>query len=425
MNETVVIQDSIGLKDAYKSILILCWEYPPNIVGGLSRHVSGISVYLAELGLNVHVLTAGNGNLPPYDYCNNVHVHRVKPLNYNDKHFFTWIGGLNLAMIYKACELAEEIKFDLIHVHDWLVGAAGIVLKETFGLPLLTTIHGTEYGRNNGIYNEMQRFIHKKEQLLMDQSNLIIVCSHFMKQELVSIFHIHKNKIVVIPNGIEITKGIINQKDIFQNRDDKKIIFSIGRMVEEKGFKTIIKAASIVKYKSLKLFFIIAGKGPMLKRYRQEVMKKGLEEFVSFIGYVSDEEKNAYILHSDIVVFPSLYEPFGIVALESMILGKPTIVSDTGGLKGMVEHMKTGLLMIPGNAESLLQQINFILQNPKNATEIGLRGKKLVKGLYGWKRIAAETKRVMDDLIIHDRIDRKQTSLKNDMVRIQEKGGVF
>jgi glycogen synthase len=425
MNETEVKQDSIGLKDVHRSILILCWEYPPNVVGGLSRHVSGISSYLAGLGLNVHVLTAGNGNLPPYDYFNNVHVHRVKPLNYHDKHFFTWIGGLNLAMIYKACELAEEIKFDLIHAHDWLVGVAGIVLKETFDLPLLTTIHGTEYGRNNGIYNEMQRFIHEKEQLLMDQSNLIIVCSHYMKQELVSVFHIHKNKIVVIPNGIEITKGIINQKDFFQNRDDKKIIFSIGRMVEEKGFKTIIKAASIVKDKNLKLIFIIAGKGPMLERYRQEVMKRGLEEFVSFIGYVSDEEKNAYILHSNIVVFPSLYEPFGIVALESMFLGKPTIVSDTGGLKGMVEHMKTGLLMVPGNAESLLQQISFLLQNPKKAAEIGLRGKKLVKGLYGWKRIAAETKRVMDDLIIHDRIDGKQNSLINDMVRIQEKGGVF
>jgi glycogen synthase len=407
MNEAVTNRE-YNKGNLNRSILMLCWEYPPNVVGGLSRHVSGLSIHLAKLGLNVHVITAGNGDLPKYERINNVHIHRVLPLDSMDKHFFSWVGGLNVAMVQKATELAGEINFDLIHVHDWLTGVAGIVLKEALDLPLLATIHATEYGRNSGIYNEIQRFIHEKEQLLIEKSNFIIVCSNDMKLELISFFNTEQEKIIVIPNGIEIKDQIIKKELSFQPYKDKKVIFSIGRIVEEKGFKTIIKAATIVKDKGYKLFFVIAGKGPLLVRYRQVVKEKGLEEYLAFPGYITDDEKNAYFLYSDIVVFPSLYEPFGIVALESMLLGKPTIVSEVGGLKGIIMNRKTGLYMEPGNAENLLEQIEFLLKNPLKAKEIGLMGQSLVKGLYGWDRIASETNRVFGDVIINNRIEKQK-----------------
>jgi glycogen synthase len=397
-----------ALPSSRLTILILSWEYPPNVVGGLSRHVSGLSIHLARLGLNVHVLTAGNENLPSNEIINNVNIHRVKPLNEQDRDFFSWIGGLNLAMAQKAVELSGKMRFDLIHVHDWLVGAAGIVLKESFSIPLLTTIHATEHGRNSGIHNKIQHFIHEKEQQLIENSDQIIVCSQYMEHELITVFKAKKEKMVIIPNGIEVYKGILKSEKFFGNSFNKKMIFSIGRMVEEKGFKTMIKAASIAKENGLNLFFVIAGKGPMLECYRQEVIRRRLEEQLVFIGYITDAEKNSYLLQSDISVFPSLYEPFGIVALESMILGRPTIVSNVGGLKGTVLHMKTGLLMVPGDAESLLEQINFLIENPKKAEEIGLQGRKMVKGLYGWNRIASETMRVIEDVIINKRIFSQQ-----------------
>ena len=409
-NQVLMDED---LKSPSLNILILSWEYPPNVVGGLSRHVSGLSIHLAKLGLNVHVLTVGNGDLPQYETINNVHVHRVKPLNEQDRHFFSWIGGLNLAMVQKATELANEIKFNLIHVHDWLVGVAGIVLKESFSLPLLTTIHATEHGRNNGIHNEIQRFIHEKEQQLMKKSDQIIVCSKYMKHELISVFNVQEGKIAIIPNGIEVKKGINKSEIIFPYWKEKKIIFSLGRIVEEKGFMTIINAASLVKERDLNLFFVVAGKGPMLERYRNEVIRRKLREQLAFIGYISDEEKNSYILQSDLTVFPSLYEPFGIVALESMILGKPTIVSNVGGLKGIIGHMDTGLLMVPGDAKSLLEHINFLLDNPKKAEEIGLQGRKMVEGLYGWNRVACETVRAIKDVLINQRIDNQEMVEQN------------
>ncbi|MDP4085221.1 MAG: glycosyltransferase family 4 protein [Bacillota bacterium] len=379
--------------------LMLSWEFPPNVVGGLSKHVDGLSRSLVQLGVQVHIITAYKEGLLSDEIYNGVYVHRVKPLNDKDESFFSWVAGLNLTMAMEAKRLAENIEFDLIHVHDWLSGAAGIALKKFLSLPLLTTIHATEFGRSGGIFNEMQRFIHEKEIQLINQSDKLIVCSHYMFKELCTVFKVNPEKLTILPNGIEPNMSLV-KTTMMPEWKNKKIIFSIGRMVEEKGFETIIKAASLVKERGLEFFFIVAGKGPKLQQYRGKAINEKLEEQISFVGYISEIEKNAYILQSEVAVFPSLYEPFGIVALESMILGKPTIVSNTGGLKGIIQHRKTGLLMDPGNAESLLEQIEFLLTNPKKAKEIGRCGKKMVNRIYGWKHIAQETILVMEDLLL-------------------------
>jgi glycogen synthase len=386
-------------------VLMLTWEFPPNIVGGLSNHVFGLSKYLVQNEAEVHVITAGAVGLSEYEQMNGIHIYRVKPLNEQDDHFLSWIGGLNLAMAYKAIELNTQINFTIIHAHDWLVGAAAAILKGSFKIPLLTTIHATETGRNNGIHNEMQQFIHDKENQLIQESDQLIVCSDYMQQELISTFDIPENKIVIIPNGIESSAYEQGQyPEVFQDHLNKKLIFSIGRIVKEKGFETLIEAALRTKEAGLPVFFVIAGKGPMLKSYRQQVQERNLEDHIAFIGYITDSEKSAFMNKSDINVFPSLYEPFGIVALESMVKGKPTIVSNVGGLKGIVKHMSTGLLMEPANAKSLLEQICYLLENPKQAQEIGEKGLQLVKNLYGWNRVASETKRLMEDLILLIRI---------------------
>ncbi|MEH7121144.1 glycosyltransferase family 4 protein [Neobacillus vireti] len=389
-------------------ILILSWEFPPNIVGGLSRHVMGLSAQLVDHGHEVHVLTAGNSNLPPFEIMNGIIVHRVRPINENDDRFLSWVAGLNLAMAFKAEQLGEEIGFDIIHAHDWLVGAAGISLKEQLRIPLLTTIHATEHGRNNGIYTEMQQFIHEKEQQLIIESDQIIVCSEYMKEELCEVFAFQDERLTVIPNGVEPLKANIKVADIFPELIDKKYIFSIGRIVEEKGFETIIEAAATAKDKQQDIVFVIAGKGPMLKEYQNRVLKRGLECYVSFIGYVSDDQRNALIQDCELVVIPSLYEPFGIVVLESMALGKPTVVSNTGGMKGIIKHLQNGMLMVPGSPQSLLEQIEYLFNQPEKAKEIGIRGKQIVQSLYGWKRIAAETSRIMEDTLLNQRVNEKE-----------------
>jgi len=146
----------------------------------------------------------------------------------------------------------------------------------------------------------------------------------------------------------------------------------------------------------------------MLETYRRLIVERNLESHITFVGYITDQQRNSLIHGSEMAVFPSLYEPFGIVALETMILGKPTIVSDIGGLKGIVSHLQTGMLMTPGNANSLLKQVDFLINNPLTAKEIGNRGKQLVKSMYGWNRVASETSRVMEDMLLTDRVNRTE-----------------
>ncbi|OIK16632.1 glycoside hydrolase [Bacillus sp. MUM 116] len=386
-------------------ILMLSWEYPPHVVGGLSRHVFGLSVHLAERGHNVHVITLIRDDLPPYEKLNDVHIHRVKPLNEQDEDFLSWIGGLNLAIGYKVEQLAEENHFSLIHAHDWLVGTAAIALKDLLSIPLLATIHATEHGRNNGIHTEIQEFINRKEQQLITEANQVIVCSEYMVEEVTAIFDTAAEKLAIIPNGVDLTTSRDEEVDLPEFLHDQKYIFSMGRIVKEKGFETMIEAAAMVKKQRLDYFFVIAGKGPMLETYRKKIKERQLEDKITFIGFITEQQRNAFIQNCEMVVVPSLYEPFGIVALESMALGKPTIVSKTGGLKGIVKHLQTGMLMNPGDAESLLEQISFLFIHPEKSAEIAIQGQQVMKNLYSWKRVALETSRLMEDLLLTQLVD--------------------
>ncbi|QED48638.1 glycosyltransferase [Cytobacillus dafuensis] len=390
-----------------KKILLLTWEYPPNIIGGLSRHVHGLAGGLHKKGYEVYVITANSNQQMQEEFTDGIHIYRVKPLLEKDNDFLSWIGGLNLAMIQKAMELSKIHHFSLIHAHEWLVGACGITLQEFLAVPLVVTIHATEFGRNNGIYNGLQRFIHEKEQQLINQTEQLIVCSTYMKKELQQVFSMKKNKkIWTIPNGIEekdlkeISDEVLSAIPIQKN---KRLIFSVGRIVKEKGFDTLIEAAYKLRLAYPDLYFIIAGKGPMLKEYRNNVIEKNLQDVVFFIGFVTDEQKNALFSKCTMAVFPSRYEPFGIVAIESLSKGIPTIASNTGGLKEIIQHEVNGLLMEAGNSDSLIEQTIFYLENESKALKIGSNGRKMVESEFSWERIANETNNVYKEAFINNK----------------------
>lgn len=389
-------------------VLMLSWEYPPHIVGGLSRHVKGIAESLIKIGYEVHIITTKIDDLLEYEIeKEHIHIHRVSPLHPQEKNFLTWVGGLNVSMLKKGMELAISHSFDVIHAHDWLVGASALALQEGLELPLVTTIHATEHGRNNGIYTEMQKFIHEKEQMLIDRSHSIIACSEFMKDEIKQLFGVNEEKLFIIPNGVNVDEVKPLNRDSLLGLpidENKKLIFSIGRMVKEKGFDTMIKAAHLMKENHPDVYFIIAGKGPMIEEYRKMVRELNLSDRVYFVGFINDEQKNGLLSICDMAIFPSLYEPFGIVALESMVYGKPTIVSNTGGLKGIIEHATSGLHMIPGDEVSLMNQVSLLLMDPKLSNQIGENGKKVVESLFSWTRIGEETKRVLEEAKISYRI---------------------
>ncbi|WP_110111339.1 glycosyltransferase family 4 protein [Bacillus sp. CGMCC 1.16541] len=394
------------------SILMLSWEFPPHVIGGLARHVFDLSRALARAGHQVHVITAFVEGLPAYECLYGVHVYRVKSLQPHHQDFLAWVSSLNIAMAQRALKLVENMSFDLIHAHDWLVGAAARVIKKQIDKPLITTIHATEHGRNNGIFTEMQQSIHEQEHYLIQQSEAIIVCSDYMKTEINQLFHVEEERISVFPNGIDIDMMVSHTRSLkVKNKfhiEQGPLVFSIGRIVYEKGFGTLIEATEHLVNAFPTIRIVIAGKGPLLHHYRTVVEEKNLQQHVYFIGYITDEERNQFFHLCDVAVFPSLYEPFGIVALEGMVAGKPTVVSDTGGLSSIVTHHVTGLLCKTGDVSSLAHCLAFILSDEQLAKTIGNNAKEEVTSKFGWDEIASKTSELFKEKAIKNQIGKEE-----------------
>src|SRR4051794_31317770 len=186
-------------------VLILSWEYPPIVAGGLARHVRKLSEGLArEAGGEGHVLTPGSPATPPYEGMAGVHVHRVPetPTPRDLDAFLTWVDRMNADMVAAGIELAAEA--DLVHGHDWLVAEAAYALAHDAGVPYLTTIHATEYGRHQGwVDKHPQSHIHGVEHWMARRADHIVVCSHYMRGHVADVYGLDEERIDVIPNGID------------------------------------------------------------------------------------------------------------------------------------------------------------------------------------------------------------------------------
>ena len=351
-------------------ILMLTWEYPPRIVGGIARVVNDLSKRLIKDGHEVTVITYKEGNVPYYENDKGVDVYRVDNFMINPNNFIDWIMQLNFNMVAKANELIQKNgKFDVIHAHDWLVAYSAKTLKNSYGIPLVCTIHATEAGRNSGIHDETQRYINDTEWLLTYESSEVIVNSKFMKNDLQRLFGLPYEKINVIANGVNINSYTGVERDYDFRRqyaaDNEKIILFMGRLVYEKGVQHLISAMPKILegYHDAKL--IIAGKGGMIDELKEHVYTLGFSQKVYFTGYLNSKQVSKMYKCADVSVFPSTYEPFGIVALEAMLAGVPTVVSDVGGLNEIVEHGVDGMKSYAGNPNSLADSILALLLNPE------------------------------------------------------------
>ena len=377
-------------------ILMLTWEYPPRIVGGIARVVHDLSKRLIKDGHDVTVVTYRDGDTPYYENDKGVEVYRVDNYMIRPNNFIDWIMQLNFNMVAKASEIiAKEGKFDVIHAHDWLVANAAKTLKHAYDIPLVSTIHATESGRNSGIHDDTQRYINDTEWMLTYESTEVIVNSNFMKGHVQGLFGLPFDKIDVIPNGINLTNFNGIERDYEFRRqyalDNEKIILYMGRLVYEKGIQHLIAAMPKILngYHDAKL--VIAGKGGMMDELKAEAKAMGIENKIYFTGYLNAKQVQKMYKCADIAVFPSTYEPFGIVALEAMLAGVPTVVSDVGGLNEIVEHGVTGMKSYAGNANSIADSILALLYDHQLAANVSKNAKAKVKELYNWNKIAQDT----------------------------------
>jgi glycosyltransferase involved in cell wall biosynthesis len=379
-------------------ILMLSWEYPPKAVGGIAQHVYDLTAALAEAGEDVYLLTCGEAGIPEYEKINGVHVHRIIPYQVSAPDFVTWVAQLNIALLEKTIPLMAKLEeFNIIHAHDWLVAYAARVIKHAYRLPLIATIHATEYGRNYGLHNDMQRHISDIEWWLCFEAWRVICCSQYMKREIRYVFQVPEDKIKIIVNGVNPANFQLKQPEAKREQyaaPDEQLVFCVGRLVREKGFQVLLDAVPHILTRCPKTKFVIAGKGPYEKNLRQQAAKMGIAHRIYFTGYVDDEVRNSLYNWADVAVFPSLYEPFGIVALEAMAAKTPVVVSDTGGLSEIVRHGLDGLKAYPGNSQSLTNMIVYLLQNSELRTKLRQGAYLKAQKEFNWPNIAQQTKEV-------------------------------
>ena len=411
-------------------ILMLSWEYPPRIIGGIARVVHDLSKRLTKDGHDVTVVTYRDGNVPYYEDDKGVNVYRIDNYMINPNNFIDWVMQMNFNMISKVNELIKEgKKFDVIHAHDWLVAYAAKTLKNSYSIPLTATIHATEAGRNKGIYDETQRYINDTEWLLTYESSEVIVNSNFMKSEIQRLFGLPFEKINVVPNGINLNayNGIERDYDFRRQYalDNEKIILFLGRIVNEKGIQHLISAMPKILeyYHDVKL--IIAGDGGMLGELKSQVEVLGLGNKVYFTGYLNAKQVSKMYKCADIAVFPSTYEPFGVVALEAMLAGVPIVTSDIGGFNEIVSHGVDGMKSYAGNSNSIADSVITLLYDSQLYDKIVRNAKIKVKDEYSWAKLAQDTYFVYQKAICENMAEYQARQLVQKKAKKTKKGNAL
>ena len=400
-------------------ILMLTWEYPPRVIGGISRVVHDLSKRLIKDGHEVIVVTYKDGDVPEFEDDKGVKVYRIDNYMINSNNFIDWVMQMNFNMITKVNQIiAEEGNFDVIHAHDWLVTYAAKTIKNSYNLPLVSTIHATEAGRNSGIHNETQRYINDTEWLLTYESTEVIVNSNYMKGELQRLFGLPFEKINIVPNGVNLTTFNNVDRDYeFRRRyamDNEKIILFMGRLVYEKGVQHLISAMPKILngYHDVKL--VIAGKGGMIGELKEQVRAMGIEEKVYFAGYLGGKDVSKMYKAADISVFPSTYEPFGIVALEAMLAERPVVVSDIGGLNEIVEHRENGMKSYAGNPNSIADSILELLYDHQLYDNVVKKAKNKVRNEYNWNKIAQDTHFIYQKAICQSMAEKQKRQIEQE-----------
>ncbi len=383
--------------------LILSWEYPPYILGGLGKHVHALARTLVGEGAEVHLVTKGEPEALKEEIDGGVHLYRAPYYSPPPRDFHTMVLQANLNMVERALNVVYEVgDVDIIHGHDWLVAHAGKALKHILKRPLVATIHATEWGRNQGLHNDLQRYISDVEWWMMYEAWKVICCSQYMRNELRGVFQVPDDKLRIIPNGVDAREfeSKADTRDVKERFAawDEKVIFFVGRLVREKGVDVLLEAAPKILERDPKVKFIIAGKGPALESLKAKANALGIANKVYFTGYIDDETRNALYKCAQVAVFPSLYEPFGIVALEAMAARVPVVVSDVGGL-GEVVREDVGVKVAPGDPNSLADGILKILRNSELAAVLRENGYREATTRYNWAGIARQTLDVYTEVI--------------------------
>ena len=379
-------------------ILILSWEYPPLVYGGLGRHVHALAEAQAAAGHEVAVVTQAIDGAPSDSVVNGVRVVRVQPdppaLPMSD--LLAWVMSFEHALTRAALRVAEDLRPEIVHGHDWLVAHTATAVKERYGIPLVATVHATEAGRHQGwLPGPLNKAVHTVEWWLTFEARRVITCSSHMRWEVTRLFDLPPDSVDVIPNGIDLDRWDVDADVVSATRktyaSDGPLLVFTGRLEWEKGCHTLLDALPRLRRRHPGLRLVVAGDGSQGADLRAHARRLRLGRSVAFLGWVPPDALAALAAAADVAVVPSIYEPFGLVALEAAASGTPLVVGDTGGLREFVAHGITGLRFTPGDVAGLADAVTGLLSDDLLARRVERDAREVLARDYTWDGIAQRT----------------------------------
>ncbi|NMO91230.1 glycosyltransferase family 4 protein [Actinomycetospora sp. TBRC 11914] len=378
-------------------VLLVSWEYPPVVVGGLGRHVGALATHLAAAGHDVVVLTrqptgTDAATHPTTDtVVDGVRVLRVAedPPHLEFVHdLVAWTLGLGHALVRPALGLLRDWHPDVVHAHDWLVAHAAIALRELAGAPLVATVHATEAGRHGGwLSAPLNRQVHSVEWWLAQAADALVTCSHAMREEVAGLFDVDAEGITVLHNGID-PRGWAGPSAPVGGTPT---LVTFGRLEWEKGVQDVIAALPAIRRAHPGTRLLVAGSGSHAGWLADRARAARVRRAVTMLGHVDDAALTALLGRASAVVLPSRYEPFGIVALEAAAAGAPLVASRAGGLGEVVLDGVTGLSFDPADVAGCAVAVVAALDDPAAAHRRALAARDRLDTDFAWPAIAADT----------------------------------
>jgi glycogen(starch) synthase len=297
---------------------------------------------------------------------------------------------------------------DIIHAHDWLVAQTARTLHQVTGSPVVVTMHATEHGRQQGWLAEpLPRAIHSVERWLCRDAARVITCSQFMAAEVRTLYGLDPQDVQVIPNGIDPTNDIDPAAARGTDADGDhagqrgagrpRLVFA-GRLVHEKGLQELIKALPLLRPELPNVRLVVAGTGGQLADQQDRARRYGVADLIDWVGFLDSAQLAALFTSADLVVVPSLYEPFGLVALEAQLAGTPVAAANTGGLAELVEPGATGFRFQPESPSAIADVVRDVVADPVRARTMAALAQERARQDYSWAAIASRTAAVYADV---------------------------
>lgn len=342
---------------------MVSWEFPPQLVGGLGRHVGALVPALRELGHDVRVI-----------------IPLQRPALLPDT-VLEQVSRAQAGLIEQGMRALTGWRPEVVHGHDWLTGPATSALAAAADAPAVLTMHATETGRQQGyLTTPLQRAIDRAERELCRNSAAVLVCSRFMAGE-IERFGVRAR---VVGNGCAPSRTAAG------TRAGRLIVFA-GRLVHEKGLQELIKALPLLRAEYPDVRCLILGDGPLREAQQDRARRYGVAQLIEWAGFVDPDRTAELIGRAAVVVVPSLYEPFGLVALEAQAAGTPVAVSDTGGLRELVADGGTGVRFPPENPAAIAAAVARLFDDPAGAAAMADRAQRRARDRFSWTAVAART----------------------------------